>query len=143
MGKELGEMSNDLDKPHKDIIGCKIIRGIWISPKLYMLEYIDKNMKIHRHFRGKGVQNDKLGVEIFDKMLKDESVKIHYTKQDKPQFKKFRFNLNNTDIEKGIERLSIYRRQKQDKILNRTLWGGRLFLSQTCSVPHGYLNKIK
>ena len=47
--KNLGGITDDLGD------GCKIIRGLWIAPKLYMLEYIKKDtgQKIHYHFRGK------------------------------------------------------------------------------------------
>jgi len=35
--KDLGGITDDLGDD------CKIIRGLWIAPKLYMLEYIKKN----------------------------------------------------------------------------------------------------
>ena len=42
-GNKMGDISNDLGDD------CKIIKGIWVQPKLYMLEYITKDKKVHRH----------------------------------------------------------------------------------------------
>ena len=89
--KELGGIDNDLGE------GSKVIRGLWIAPKLYMLEYIkkgDKENKIHYHFRGKGLNKVNLTVEAFEKMdeggnltsIRDfQMKKIHIKRNSKQQ----------------------------------------------------------
>jgi hypothetical protein len=70
---ELGLLSDDL---YDEISGGKILRGIWIAPKLYALEYIVKKTgsKLHYHLRGKGLDGKKLKWTDFEAMLKGKAL---------------------------------------------------------------------
>jgi hypothetical protein len=56
-----------------DDVGGKVIKAIYIAPKMYAFKYITKDGTIKHHFRGKGVSNDKLGWEDFELMDKGNS----------------------------------------------------------------------
>ena len=45
MGKRLGDLDNDLGD------GCKIVKGIWIQPKLYMLKFIQKKSEVVKAYQ--------------------------------------------------------------------------------------------
>lgn len=45
MGKQLGDLDNDLGD------GCKIVKGIWIQPKLYMLKFIQKKSEVIKAYQ--------------------------------------------------------------------------------------------
>jgi hypothetical protein len=62
MGKDMGKLTNDLGG------GCKIIQSFFISPKLYLCEYITPDGKIHHHMRAKGVPGTKVTPEIYHKL---------------------------------------------------------------------------
>jgi hypothetical protein len=123
----LGELDND--------IKGKIIRGIFIAPKLYMLEYVDKDGEVHYHFRGKGVQfhEEKVEVEKFIKMHEGEAVEY----QRDFQMKRIRTKLTSKQIEKGLSHFSIthHTGEETKRVLNKNPWQGRNFNSEGASVP--------
>lgn len=145
-GVKMGDMSNDLGD------GCKIIKGIWVQPKLYMLEYIDKDMKIHHHYRGAGVPMKQLKKGVYEDLL---------TGKQKPFLPKFQIkkNLylkknrryNNGIIENcDVKLFSLYHYNNTDvdrngnlilkKILGTRCWSGRNFKSIYESYPKGYVS---
>ena len=60
--KQLGGIDDD--------VGGKVLRAIWIAPKMYAFQYIKPDNTIKYHFRGKGVSNDALAWKHFEKMDK-------------------------------------------------------------------------
>ena len=114
--KSLGGITDDLgDK-------CKIIRGLWIAPKLYMLEYIKKGDKtLHYHFRGKGLSTAKLTVEVFENMDKGGSL----TNTRDFQMKKVHVKRNSK--QQGLTPFSILHLTDVSKIVNDKKWTGRNF----------------
>lgn len=75
LGKEMGDLDNDIK------LEGKIIRGIFIAPKLYCVEYINSLNEVKIKIVGKGVKagvNDLmkrcLAFEDFNLMLKGESI---------------------------------------------------------------------
>jgi hypothetical protein len=84
IGKELGMISNDFGDG-------KILSATFISPKLYSVIYIKSDNKIYKECVGKGVQNELLCVEDYDKLLNGEE--INYTKSF--QIKKGGLNIRN------------------------------------------------
>ena len=126
----LGGMTDDLG-------GCKIIRGIWISPKLYYLEYIKEDMKIHYHFRGKGLNAKDLSRDVFERMHHGESYenvrefsmkKINYKRNSKQKDKRqFSIGHLSSNIPEQKSRLT--------RTVNNNKWNGRKFTGNV-SVPH-------
>lgn len=130
--KLLGGITDDLGD------GCKIIRGLWIAPKLYMLEYVKKgSTEIHHHFRGKGLNKDALAVEAFEKMDRGDSLenvrdfqmkKIHIKRnskqQDIPQFSIVHYSKKN-DTDKS----------RLTRVVNSKAWDGRNFIDGNNSIP--------
>ena len=143
-GKKMGDISNDLGDD------CKIIKGIWVQPKLYMLEYIDSNMKVHRHYRGAGVPMKQLESSVYDDLINGR------TRKFSPDFqiKKNLFNYKNRRYNNGIiensdvDFLSLYHYKNTDvdcngrfvleKILGTECWSGRTFEGNNISFPKGY-----
>ena len=143
-GENMGDMSNDLGD------GCKIIKAIWVQPKLYFLESIDQNMEIHRHYRGAGVPQEQLDVGVYEDLL---SGKI---RRFSPEFqiKKNLFSVKNRRHNNGIientdvKLFSLYHYNNTDidkdgnlvleKILGTESWKGRNFINNNISYPHGY-----
>ena len=132
--KELGGIDNDLGE------GSKVIRGLWIAPKLYMLEYIkkgDKENKIHYHFRGKGLNKVNLTVEAFEKM--DEGGNLTSIRD----FQMKKIHIKRNSKQQHIDQFSIvhYRKEKEEdlsrltRVVNNDLWDGRLFINNNDSVP--------
>lgn len=121
--KSLGGITDDLgDK-------CKIIRGLWIAPKLYMLEYIKKGSpKLHYHFRGKGLSTAKLTVEIFESMDRGGSL----TNTRDFQMKKIHIKRNSN--QQNVEPFSILHMKDVSKVVNKTAWTGRNFTGNS-SIP--------
>ena len=126
--KSLGMITDDLGD------GCKIIRGLWISPKLYMLEYIKKAKpeEIFYHFRGKGLSADKLSPELYDQMAEGKA----YTNVRDFQMKKIAVKRNSN--QKNIPMFSIQHFTDISKTVNSSRWAGRRFdTDYQYSVPHG------
>jgi hypothetical protein len=131
--KELGGITDDLGD------GCKIIRGIWIAPKLYMLEYLKQDNKgeitKHYHFRGKGLNKDSLTVKSFEDMSKGHSLtnirnfsmkKIHTKRNSKQQdikpFSIIHYNRVNNE-------------SRLTRVVNSKPWAGRAFIGNF-SIAH-------
>lgn len=130
-GKKLGCIDDDLG-------GGKIIRGLWIAPKLYMLEYLNNKNEIHYHFRGKGLTNDSLTVDVFEKLdsgktftdtrkfqMKKINIKRNSTQEDIPQFSIIHYNSTN-----------INHKSRLTRTVNETKWAGREFINANDSVPY-------
>jgi hypothetical protein len=130
-GKELGCIDDDLK-------GGKVIRGIWIAPKLYMLEYMKDDNKLHYHFRGKGLSAKNLSVKVFEDMDAGKSFK------DVRDFSFKRINIKRNGKQQHIPQFSIVHvdsKCKRDvskltRVVNETKWAGRKF-DGVNSVPHG------
>ena len=138
-----------------DDVGGKVIKAIYIAPKTYAFQYVvDKNNFMKRlgnnphlkyekisedlfmlfHFRGKGVQNDRLGWEEFEKM--DKGLSINF----KRDFQMKKINMKKTGKEKDCDHFShkhIFE-ENTGKDVNKTLWSGRLFIDTNNSVPYGF-----
>ena len=142
----LGFMTNDLGK------SAKIIEGIWVSPKMYLLRYLveENGVVLYKEHRvGKGVKKDK-GYEIKKGIRKDKGI-IPLAQEDyktmldgnskeiknKDVFKRFTYRVNKSEREKGTKFFSVSIRDDV-KVLNRTLWAGRVFDENLNSVPIGY-----
>ena len=145
-GNNLGDIDNDLGE------GAKIIRGIWVQPKLYMLEYVKKEdyPKRHQHFRGAGLNLAKLDEGVFD-LLSRGKVKISIA----PDFQIKKNALSNKirRIKNGVVQyveskiFTLYHITNRDKdllenkVLEKTiggkLWAGRNFIDNI-SYPFGY-----
>jgi len=161
--KDLGAITDDLGD------GNKIIRALWISPKLYMLEYLskrdigplneesqsklDKKIKkglikyahsgvyIKYHFRGKGLNKSQLSPTMYEKMNKGESIK------NVREFQIKKINVKRNSKQQHIPRFSTIKLDNIEKIVNSQRWKGREFCSKyQYSVPYGstnsYINKL-
>ena len=115
--KSLGGITDDLgDK-------CKIIRGLWIAPKLYMLEYIKKGEAApHYHFRGKGLSTNKLTVEVFENM--DAGGSLTNTRE----FQMKKINIKRNSNQQDIAPFSIVHLTNVTKKVNDRKWVGRDFV---------------
>lgn len=129
-GKKLGCIDDDLG-------GAKIIRGLWIAPKLYMLEYINNKNEIHHHFRGKGLTNNSLTVAVFEKLdaggnftdtrkfqMKKINIKRNGSQVDVPQFSIIHYDSNN-----------INHKSRLTRTVNEVKWNGRHFIDDCNSIP--------
>lgn len=128
-GDSLGDLSDDLG-------GCKIIRGVWIAPKLYMLVYITKDSdKLHYHMRGKGLNKKDLTQEKFELMNKG------FPETSIRPFSMKKMHINRNSKQQTIEQFSIihYSEEKDKSRLTRTVntipWDGRRFIGND-SLPH-------
>ena len=149
--KDLGGITDDLGD------NCKIVKGTWIAPKLYMLAYVkddlydrplikkdqtaedegtlevmSNGLKLHYHFRGKGLNTKDLSSTTFEKMDAGEALtnvrpfsmkKIHTKRNTKQQH---------------IPHFSILHLTNVSRTVNKSAWGGRCF-DGNASVPHGCL----
>ena len=121
--KELGGITDDLGDD------CKIIKGLWIAPKLYMLEYVKRgDKKIYYHFRGKGLNAEDLSVEKYEAMDKGESL-INIR-----PFQMKKVNVKRNSKQQNINQFSIIYLENIKKEVNSTLWNGRNFKDNT-SIP--------
>lgn len=108
--KSLGGITDDLGD------NCKIIRGLWITPKLYMLEYVIKgDTNSHYHFRGKGLNKSTLSVKQFE----DMSCGLSLKNTREFQMKKIHIRKNNT--KKEVPEFSIlhYSKDKDESRLSK------------------------
>jgi hypothetical protein len=142
-GKKLGDLDNDLGT------GKKIIRGIWVAPKLYMIEYAynDNGKIVIKHkMRGKGLNAKQLTIEKFEQMNAGQAI----TNTAEYQMKRINVKRNNSEMNKEI--FSVYHIHNTDmkankdgelipvlqKDVNTKAWSGRNFIDENNSVPHGY-----
>ena len=129
-GKKLGCIDDDLG-------GAKIIRGLWIAPKLYMLEYINSKNEIHHHFRGKGLTPENLTVAVFEKMDKGG------THVDTRKFQMKKINIKRNGKQQDIPQFSIVHYDSKNKnhksrltrTVNDNKWVGRRFIDDCNSIP--------
>ena len=120
--KTLGGITDDLGD-------ARILRGLWIAPKLYMLEYVKRgSVKPHYHFRGKGLSNDSLTVAAFEEMDGGGSL----TSTRPFQMKKIHIKRNGK--QKEIDQFSILYEADICKTVNTVQWCGRRFIGND-SVP--------
>jgi hypothetical protein len=118
MGSCLGELSNDIGDG-------KILRAFYISPKLYMLEYvIDDSKKLHYHFRGKGVPAEDLNEQLFAWMDSGKSV----TTARDFQIKRIRIKRNSAQRHLDPFSLLHYSWEKTLRNINTKGWEGRFFI---------------
>jgi hypothetical protein len=131
--KSLGGITDDLGDD------CKIIKGLWIAPKLYMLEYLKKekdgSVSVNHHFRGKGLNKKDLNVEAYEKM--DCGGELSNTR--KFQMKKIHTKRNSK--QQDIPQFSIIHYNKKDdkrrltRVVNSKPWDGRRFINDNDSIP--------
>jgi hypothetical protein len=117
-----------------DDVGGKVIKAIYIAPKMYAFQYITKEEKIKYHFRGKGVSNNELGWEDFEIMDKGQ------TKKFTREFQMKKINMTKNGKTQDLDHFShkhIFR-EETEKEINKTLWNGRHFYDENNSVPHGF-----
>ena len=143
-GENMGDISNDLGDD------CKIIKGIWVQPKLYMLEYITKDMKVHRHYRGAGVPMEQLEEGVYNDLLAGKKRRFSPDFQIKKNLlnhKNRRYN-NGIIENTNVDLFSLYHYKNSDidcdgklvleKILGTEAWSGRNFHSNNISYPKGF-----
>ena len=145
------EFKNDLGGVQNDLgDGAKIICGMWLQPKLYMEEFITRDMKIHRHYRGAGVPKEQLNKACYEKMLKG----LPQSFKPKFQIKKNALESKVSRFEDGVVKqgetniFCLYHITDTDvnedgeycleKVLNTKPWEGRNFESDNVSYPWGY-----
>ena len=146
---ELGAFSGDLKKDGK------VIYGIWIQPKLYMLQYINNENEIHHHFRGAGLPETQLkegGVADYEGWLRGESRRYSQKFQMKRTvFAKNKRRMVGGVIKSGAAQLcSVHLIKDTDtnengkraleKVVGTKPYTGRDFRSNTESYPIGYEN---
>jgi hypothetical protein len=121
----LGGFTNDLGRD------SKVIRGIWIAPKLYMLEYLKRGSnEVHIHMKGKGLPSESLTVEAFENMYKGES----FTSVKNFQMKRVGVKLTSFEKADGINQFCILFNENISKTVNINKWAGRTFTGND-SVP--------
>ena len=127
--KSLGGITDDLGD------NCKIIKGLWIAPKLYMLEYIKKgDPKPHYHFRGKGLNKDSLNVQQFENMSNGGSL------VNTREFQMKRIHIKKNSNQQLVPEFSILHYSKGTdasrltRTVNTTPWAGRDFKDNS-SIP--------
>jgi hypothetical protein len=117
-GKALGEFADDLD-------GGRIIKAIFISKKMYYLEYIMPDGSIRVKSTGKGVQRKAIKLEHYEAMLRDEVVGIKKDFQPKRNVKEGKILFTSP--------------VKQIKMNS----GGRIFIGLNTSLPLGHYELIR
>ena len=142
IGKNLGDLDNDLDK------NCYVIFGIFISPKLYYLEYITPQNEIKTHIRAKGVSKyykdenkiltRNLTKEDFIKMNNGEKIEV---KRDF-QFKKVKFDRTKEETKKDIAPYTLIKLINLTKTINKSQFDRRELYENQYYLPHNY-NKSK
>lgn len=117
-----------------DDVGGKVIKAIYIAPKMYAFQYITPDNKIKYHFRGKGVSNDALAWEDFELMDKGQKKDFYREFQIK------KINMKKTGKEKDYDHFSHKHIFKEDtkKTINQNIWKGRQFIDENNSVPYGF-----
>ena len=118
LSTELGGLDDD--------VGGKIIRAVWVAPKLYGYEYITPKGDIKYHIRGKGIQ---LGNRRNDNMcfqdLVDMSNGAEKTFYQDIKFKKINSKLTTNEKENKLDNFTITVEEDTKKVINRTKWSGR------------------
>jgi hypothetical protein len=122
-GNKIGDLSNDLKNEGR------IIKAIFIAPKLYSLIYINNKNEIKYKFVGKGIQNNKLNWEHYELMLKNNSIKFYR------DFAIKKMGLKNNFRIKHIESIGT------EKEINSVISKKRNFIDNNLSYPLHYNNK--
>ena len=155
-GKNLGDIADDIggSMAGEDGIGAKIIRAIFVQPKLYALHYLTRDGQIKFAFRGKGVsmytnknqhylksmemRKEKGNPELhcwkdFTKMIRGEGVDYYKTmRMDKKFF-------GSVDEENASSFGHKHVKPEDTKrTLGKNAWRGRHFLNYSESVPWGH-----
>jgi len=115
-----------------------------------MEEYITKDLKIHRHYRGAGVPQEQLNKTCYKRMLKG----LSQTFKPKFQIKKNALDSKTSRYKNGIIKngesqiFTLYHITDTEvneegeycleKVLNNEVWAGRIFESDNVSYPFGY-----
>ena len=122
-----------------DDVGGKVIKAIYIAPKMYAFQYITEDNKLHYHFRGKGVSNNELSWADFE--LMDENKSKEFTREF--QIKKINMKKIGTK-DKNCNFFSHRHLHREDtkKTINQNIWSGRKFINDNDSVPHGFDEKF-
>ena len=117
-----------------DDVGGKVIKAIYIAPKMYAFQYITKDGKIKHHFRGKCVSNDVLGWEDFETMDQGNS------KVFKRAFQMKKINMTKNGKTQDNDHFSHRHIFSDDtaKEVNKNTWSGRHFIDDNNSVPYGF-----
>lgn len=114
-----------------DLGDARILRGIWVAPKLYALEYVKESTgtTLHYHIRGKGLNIESLNIGSFESMNCGESlISIR-------PFMMKKVHIKRTSNESEIEQFSILYKENISKVVNKTPWAGRSFCESGMSVP--------
>ena len=127
-GNNLGDLANDYKKD------AKIIKAVYIAPKLYMTITIDTDNAISIKTKGKGLNKAKLTQEDFQKMLQG---KVVINIRD---FSMKKVHLKRTSKEQGIDHFSIIHIRNLERCANKKEYKGRIFLDKNKSFPIGYKN---
>jgi hypothetical protein len=133
-----------------DDVGGKVIKAIYIAPKMYAFQYITPDNKLKYHFRGKGVSNDALAWEHFETMDKGgkqdfkrefQMKKINMKKSGKEQdYDHFSHKhiFGSTDENIKNNRVNYFEKDDTKKTINQNIWKGRMFIDENNSVPFGF-----
>ena len=140
LSTELGGLDDD--------VGGKIIRAVWVAPKLYGYEYITPMGDIKYHIKGKGI---KLGNTTNKDMdfqdLMDMSNGAEKSFGQDINFKKTNNKLTAKESNDGLNIFTITTTHNTTKVINRTKWSGRKqfyihnkdgSVNDNFLVPHGY-----
>lgn len=137
MNEELGGLSDDL--ANKDHGKGKIIRALYIAPKLYALMVMYQDGHIGYHIRSKGVPGRFLTFEMFEKMYAGGAMtgEIDVKGEEGNLFRRVFYKRTKAEIAAGVPALSIHH-ETLHRRLNKTKWKGRHFIGNV-SYPHGHI----
>jgi hypothetical protein len=104
----------------------KIIKGIWIRPKLYLLEVMGKDHKtgkivIDYHVRSKGINSKYLEKINNEKLVEDYAQMLNGSKVTYDNLTRFNRNWKQRKGEIGIKTIT------ETKVINQQRWEGRVF----------------
>lgn len=124
----IGGITNDLGTG-------KILRALYIAPKLYMLEYIKPHEEgLFYHYAGKGIHESQLTPEFFQSLSEGK-------KQDTYRdFSMKRIHVKRNKKQQHIDFFSILHQHSEEtrRIIGLRKWAGRQFFSNGYSLPYGH-----
>jgi hypothetical protein len=122
-GSNLGDFSDDLKN------AGKIVKAIFIAPKLYCLEILKPDGTIKHKFASKGLNKSKLTFENFMTMYMGNSLTV-----SRPfSFKKINHNRNSK--QQHLDVFCIEHIKDISRTVNTKPWDGRQFINND-SVPY-------